>query len=117
MSPTQRTLAECKKRGWTAGIVERRLTRFVTQDFLGCIDIIAVTPDGLVGIQATSGANHAARVTKARQEPRLSAWLSPGRTFEVWSWSKRGARGERKRWQLRAESVSRETFHDGTVAT
>lgn len=105
-SPTQRTLAECKRRGWTAGIVERRLTRFVTQDFLGCIDIIAITPDGLVGIQATSGANHAARVSKALAEPRLATWLAPGRTFAVWSWSKQGGCGKRKLWTLREESIN-----------
>lgn len=105
-SPTSKTLAECKKRGWTAGIVERRLTRFVMQDFLGCIDIIAITPGGIVGIQATSGSNHAARVSKSRAEPRLAAWLGAGCTFAVWSWAKRGPRGKRKLWALREESVS-----------
>lgn len=42
-SPTARTLAECRKRGWIAQVVERRIPKsFVTVDFIGCIDVIAI---------------------------------------------------------------------------
>ncbi len=105
-SPTVRTLAECRKRGWDVDIVERRVHRFVTKDFLGCIDIIAVTDDGLLGIQACAGASHAARVAKCRAEPRVRSWLARGARLEVWSWSKRGDAGKRKLWTLRVESVT-----------
>jgi hypothetical protein len=107
MSPTQRTLKECKRRNWTAGIVERRVPfKQIAIDLFGCIDIVVATPDGILGIQATSGTNHAARMAKARQEPRLAAWLGAGARFEVWSWAKRGDRGKRKLWALRAEAVT-----------
>jgi hypothetical protein len=106
MTPTQRTLAECRKRGWEVDIVERRVHRFVTKDFLGCIDIIAITDTGLLGIQACAGASHAARAAKCRAEPRVSAWLSAGARLAVWSWSKRGKRAERKLWALREEAIS-----------
>ncbi len=106
-SPTQRTIAECKRRGWTAAIVERRIPfKNVTIDLFGCIDIVALTPDGILGIQACAGSSHATRRTKALAEPRLSAWLGAGARFEVWSWAKRGDAGKRKLWTLRAEAVS-----------
>jgi hypothetical protein len=110
-SPTQRTLAECKRRGWTAQVVEQNIRipggRMFKRDLFGIIDIVAITPDGILGIQATAtAAHHAHRLTKARAEPRLATWLGAGARFEVWSFSKRGARGKRKTWQLRAEAVT-----------
>lgn len=141
-SPTARTLQECKRRGWTAQVVEQTIPRtFIKRDFLGVIDIIAVTPSKervgglccvykrpydaqpgdftcrdcgttntlepgqIIGIQATSGTNHSARVSKALAEPRLNAWLNAGAKFAVWSWAKQGARGKRKRWLLREQDV------------
>ncbi len=106
VSPTARTLAECRKRGWTAQVVERRIPKsFVTLDLFGCIDIIALTPSGIVGIQATSGSNHASRVTKSIAEPKLRDWLTAGAKFEVWSWAQQGARDTRKLWTLRVEAI------------
>lgn len=117
MTPTQRTLKECKARGWTAAIVEKWNPHArVRQDLFGCIDVLAIVPaeeecpllglPRIIGIQACAGSSHAARRTKALAEPRLRAWLAAGARFEVWSWSKRGGRGKRKLWQLRAESLT-----------
>lgn len=122
-SPTARALAECRKRGWVAQVVEQTIPRtFIKRDFLGIIDIIAVSQgaagirhgDGayivtrgeVIGIQVTSGTNHAARIAKAKAEPRLSAWLGAGAIFQVWSYAKRGAKGKRKQWTLREEAVT-----------
>jgi hypothetical protein len=108
VSPTQRTLAECKRRGWIAQVVEQTIPHtFIKRDLFGVIDIIAITPDGIIGIQATAGkGNHAKRVAKAVAEPRLSAWLRAGAMFGVWSWALQGARGEVKRWTLREENFA-----------
>ena len=103
-SPTQRALAICKSRGWTAGIVERRNPKLlhVTHDFLGVFDLIACHPSlGLLAVQVTSGANHAARETKIELEPRALVWLQSGGRAEVWSFARRGPRGKTKRWTLR----------------
>lgn len=109
MSPTQRTLKECRDRGWVAAVVEKWNPHArIRQDLFGCIDILAITPTGIMGIQACAGSSHAARKTKALAEPRLNAWLGAGCVFEVWSWSKRGARGKRKTWALREERVCKE---------
>lgn len=107
VSPTARSLAECRKRGWTAGVVERFNSHVrILQDLFGCIDIIAITPDGILAIQATTGDNHASRVTKILEEPRAKKWVEAGARFEVWTWSKRGERGARKLWTLRVEDVA-----------
>jgi hypothetical protein len=106
MTPTQRTLAECRRRNWTAQVVERWNPHArVRQDLFGVIDLIALTPTGILGIQATSGANHASRVSKVKAEPRAAQWVKAGGRIEVWSFAKRGPRGKRKTWQLRVEEV------------
>src|SRR4051812_48736600 len=104
-SPTSRSLADMKKLGMTAQVVEK-FNSFTKRriDLFGIIDLIACKPGlGIVGVQATSGDNHAARRTKAMEEPRLRVWLESGARFELWSYSKRGERGKRKLWQLRRE--------------
>lgn len=106
MSPTARALKDARDLGWTAEKVEHRLRRNVTRDFLGCIDVIALTPLDTIGIQVTSGSNHAARVAKAKAEPRLRVWLSGAhRYFAVWSYSKKGKAGKRKFWERRVEVI------------
>lgn len=107
MSPTQRSLALCKKEGWTAAIVERwNAYARIRQDLFGCIDLLVLDGQpGPLGVQVTAGSSHAARRTKMLAEPRLRAWLEAGARAEVWSWSKTGARGKRKLWTLRREPI------------
>lgn len=116
ISPTARTLAECKKRGIVAQVVERRLPRtFTTVDLFGVIDVVAIVPrietvhgqalaGQIVGIQATTGSNHASRRDKILAEPRAKLWVDAGARLELWSWSCKGAAGKRKRWTLRVET-------------
>lgn len=141
LSPTARTLKECRRRGWIAQVVERTVPHtFIKRDLFGVIDVIAVTPSKervgglccvykrpydatpgsytcatcgitndvepgiIIGIQATSGSNHASRVNKAFAEPRLQQWLAAGGRFQVWSWSKR-MHGKQARWELRDEET------------
>jgi hypothetical protein len=107
VSPTQRTLAECRKRGWVAQVVEKWNPHAkVRQDLFGCIDVVALTDRGILGIQACAGASHAARAAKMRAEPKTLAWLKSGGVLEVWSWAKRGPRGGRKVWTLREEAIT-----------
>lgn len=110
-SPSARTLAECRKRGWIAQVVERfnsYTNRLV--DLFGVIDVVVITPTGILGIQATSGDNHASRRVKIFDEPRAKAWLQAGAALQVWSWSKRGSSGKRKLWTLRVEDIRVEDF-------
>ena len=107
LSPTARTLAECRRRGWIAQVVEQTIPRtFIKRDLFGVIDIVAVTTEScILGIQATSGTNHAARISKALAEPRIIPWLRAGGFVEIWSWAKQGARGKSKRWTLRVQPI------------
>jgi hypothetical protein len=72
-SPTARTLAYLRRRGYTAGVVERFIAgvgehgQGIRRDFLGCIDLIAVKPGSpILGVQATSISNVSARLAKAK---------------------------------------------------
>lgn len=89
MSPTQRTLKWLRDHNITAQVVEKVVPHnYVKIDLFGCIDIIALIPKTILGIQTTTGDNHAKRITKAREEPRLLDWLKCGGRYEVWSWRK-----------------------------
>lgn len=119
-SPTARTLAECRRRGWIAQVVERRLPRmFVTQDLFGCIDVVAVAlvaqgPNSarrrVIGIQVCAGTDHAKRRAKVLAEPRIRQWLEAGAHMEIWSWAKQGKAGARKLWTLRVEPLTLDEF-------
>jgi len=86
-TPTQRTLAELRNSGYLPWVVEHwNHYAKVRQDLLGCIDILAFRKGYVLGIQATSGGNVAARIAKAKAEPRLKTFLESGCWFEVWGW-------------------------------
>ena len=106
MTPTARSLAELRRLGWTGEVVEKWIPQAkIRRDLFGIFDIVAITPDGLLGIQCTSGSNHASRVHKVQESDALPKWLGAGCHAEVWSWSKRGERGKRKLWVLRREEL------------
>ena len=100
-SPTQRSLKWLRDRDYTATVVEKKVPgRFISQDLFGCIDILAIKPGEILGVQATTATNQAARMTKARALDTLKTWLQAGGRFEVHGWSKKGAAGKRKLWQV-----------------
>lgn len=108
-SPTARTLAECRKRGWIAQVVERWSPYArKTLDLFNVIDVVAIafsvpSGQGILGIQTTSDAHHADRRDKILAEPKARAWVEAGGRLELWSWAKRGGAGKRKLWTLRVE--------------
>lgn len=114
-SPTVRTLKECQRRGWLAGVVERRnpKLRNVTHDLFGFADVMAVDPHAgrTLLIQATADMNHLAarqRKLEGRREPaeegtaeapkdakarervraNVITCLRAGVVVEVWGWRK-----------------------------
>ena len=97
-SPTQRSIAHCKKMGWLAGVVERWLLApghpagGVRKDLFGFIDMIVLDgKGGTLGVQATSSSNLSGRWHKVQQECFSAAdrWLREGNRIEVWGWAKR----------------------------
>ncbi len=121
-SPTQRTLEECRKRKLPAQVVERWNPHArVRQDLFGVIDVVVLVPPvhfdngttmrgEIVGLQACAGASHAARRDKILAEPRARLWVEAGGRLELWSWSLRGDRGKAKRWTLRVEAFTVESW-------
>jgi hypothetical protein len=109
-SPTQRSLRHLREQGFLAEKVEQRLPipgKFVTRDLFNWIDIVALMPSQhrIVGVQVTSGANHAAHKEKILGLKSFAWWKVCGGIALLHSWVKRGARGERKTWQLREERL------------
>jgi hypothetical protein len=105
MTPTARSLALLRKRGYLADVAEKWIPRAnVRRDLFGFIDVAAIVPDqaGVLGVQATTLGNVSARLNKARELPALKTWLSAGNGFQVWGWVKRG-----QRWHVKIIAVSR----------
>lgn len=98
----QKTRDYCEKQGWEIAKVEH-WNSFAHKmfDMFGCIDYIALDSNtGVLGIQATTNTNAAARVQKCKENiPPL--WYVGGNRLEVWSWALRGPAGKRKVWTLK----------------
>jgi hypothetical protein len=112
-SPTARSLKHAREKlGWIVQVVEKwNPWAHIRQDLFGCIDIVAIAGNQIVGIQATDDTSHSKRRGKALAEPRLRAWLAAGAGFEVWSWGKKGGAGKRKLWTLRREPFDVKLLH------
>jgi hypothetical protein len=106
MSPTARSLQHLRELGYRPAVVEKTIPRtYIKQDCFGA-DLIALKPGApVLAIQTTTGSNHAARRTKLETEGYIDLWKGAGATLEIWSWAQQGARGERKTWQLRRETL------------
>lgn len=101
-SPTQRSLALLRKEGYTAAVVERWNSHArIRQDLFGIVDVLALGDGVVLGVQATSDSNVAARVTKISEHENTPALRKAGIRLEVWGWRKKGAR-----WQCRRVDVS-----------
>ncbi len=109
-TPTARTLAELRRLGYLAEVVERRLPRcFITKDLFGIIDVLAIREGEVLGVQCTSGSNLAARVTKALATPELRNWFAAGCAFEACGWRKSVRSG---RWELTRRPLTLDDFTD-----
>lgn len=118
MTPTQRTLALLRERGWRHDIVER-FNRFVgphgqRHDFCHMFDIIAFAPSvGIVGVQSC-GQAYSDHVTKLLSDvcaPALREWLLSGGKAELIGWRKKkavlcnGKKGNSYRWYPRVADI------------
>lgn len=108
-SPTQRTLALCKKHGWTCQVVERwNSFAKVRVDLFGFIDLVAMDGSSIIGIQATSGSNVSARLEKIRGNPKSSEWLASGGRLFIHGWRKLA---KTRRWECREIEITKETLN------
>lgn len=110
-SPTQRSLAYYRRRGWTAAVTERWNPHAkIRQDLWGWCDILCFRGDrrGVLGVQTTSdnGGTMAGRVKKLLANPTLREFLLAGNAAEVHGWRK-AATG---RWKVRRRVITLEDF-------
>lgn len=109
MRPAERTLQWLRKTGVTCDVVERYIKvpshpgGGIRRDLFHAIDIIALRHGRIIGIQCTSGSNHAAHLTKVRHNAELREWLACGGSYELWSWQKRGK--GRQKWLPRIDNL------------
>jgi len=103
-SPTSRTLQLLRRERFAADVCERWIPHANRRaDLFRMFDVLGIRADlpGVLGVQATSGANHASRVRKLLGSPALRTWLAAGNRAEVWSWAK----DWRGRWQPRRAAL------------
>lgn len=101
-SPTQRSLAEMRKRGYPlVQVVEKwNPHAHIRQDLFGIIDVLCVGTD-IVGIQATSDSNVSSRVHKCQDSEAMAHLRKAGIRVVVQGWKKVG-----HRWKLREVDIS-----------
>lgn len=116
LSPTQRTIRALKQDGAHCGVVER-FNRFVgphgiRQDLFGFVDLIALSADGIIGVQCCAGSGHAAHKQKIMENEIAPEWLKSGGRIQIWSWSKKKLKrgGKALRWQPRVEEITESEF-------
>jgi len=113
MSPSARTLAQLKKYGIPACVVERWVAPAQKRiDMFGFADIVAIYPDGITAIQVTSGSNHSKHKIKILENDKAPMWLERGGLISLWSWSKKKLKrgGKAVRWVPRIEDITKEDF-------
>lgn len=116
LSPTQRTIRALRNEGTICGIVERFNHHVgphgIRQDLFGCIDVLALSPTGIIGVQCCAGSGHAAHRTKILSNEIAPEWLKSGGRIQLWSWSKKKLKhgGLAERWMPRTEEFKLEDF-------
>lgn len=101
-SPTQRSLAEMRKRGFLAAVVERWNPHArIRQDLFGFVDVLAVGAREVIAVQPTSGSNVSSRVRKIAEHENLAAVRKGGIRILIHGWAKR-----KGRWRLREVDLS-----------
>lgn len=101
MTPNARSREALEAAGWLVDTVERRITRIVTRDLFGIIDLLAVRDEVTLAVQVTTASNVAARRKKLQASDALSRVLAAGWRIELHGWVKR-----KGRWLCRVEPLN-----------
>lgn len=109
MTPTARSTQWLKDNGYIVAKVEQRLPipgKFITRDAFNFGDLLCAGCGNkemfgaIALVQVTSTGNMSAREKKILAIPEAALWVNAGGEIWLHGWSKKGARGERKTWQL-----------------
>jgi hypothetical protein len=98
MTPTQRSTQHLRGLGYLVEKVEQRVPHTnTTRDLFGIVDLLAIRPGEVLGVQVTSGSNVAARVRKIADHPNTPAVREAGIGIVVQGWRKNAA----GKWTMR----------------
>ena len=87
ISPTQRSLAEMRKRGYLCSVVEHwNMFAKIRQDLFGFVDIICIGDNETIGVQSTSYSNVSARINKIANHDNVGAVRKAGWRILVQGW-------------------------------
>lgn len=112
MTPTQRALADLRARGYLVAVVERWVQwpkPGHRSDLFGTLDLLACKPGEILGVQVTA-AGVSSRLKKMLAADTTMTLLLAGMKLAVWGYTKKGARGKRKKWALREVPITAESF-------
>jgi len=107
-SPTSRTMQTLKGEGWRCGVVERFIGPTQTRkDLFGIIDLIAIRPWLITGVQCCALSGMAAHRKKLMEEnaDATRAWLEATGRLEIWAWRKYANKIDRKVWRPTVTSI------------
>ena len=104
--PTERTLAELRRQGYRADVVEKWIPQARRRkDLFDIIDIVAIGNGETIGVQCTSASNVASRVTKIEESDAVRDLRESGWRLLVIGWRSKMV-GKQKRWVYREVDVS-----------
>jgi len=86
LTPTTLSIRKLEADGWRVDVVERKVTRIVTHDLFGIIDLIAIKGAETLAVQVTSRSNISARVRKITDSEALADVRDAGWTLLVHGW-------------------------------
>jgi hypothetical protein len=106
---TQKTMRLLEEQGYKVGIVERVIPRvFIRKDLFGIVDLIAIRPGEIVGVQSTSWNQRLDHLQTLRSSANTVPWLESGAKLLLVSWKKRRA-GTRHRYEPVTEWIEHVT--------
>lgn len=107
---TPRSLAYLREQGYESQVVEqfvRTNAGGFRRDLFGCIDVVAVRPGEVLGVQVCRSDDVGKRQRKATLDesvaPKLRMWLEAGARFVLHGWDRPGTRKGQRFWELRKE--------------
>lgn len=114
---TERTLEYLRSLGYTCGIVEKTIPNMNRkQDLFGFLDIIALTPHGVLGVQSTGKdfSGHWLKITRTRAVDAAKWLRTPSTSIMLIGWRKvKTPNGPQ--WSPRIEMVEYEDLAAGLL--
>lgn len=89
-------------------------------DLYGIIDILAIKPGEILGIQSASSYKDMMEhqrhyLVDTALTFNLIAWLDAGGAFQIWGWEKKRVVGSRKQWHLKTVELRLEDIDAGQI--